>query len=168
MSCAGPGAAFLAAGSPHLVTAALSSLSATISGSPDTLEGTSVQFAGDFIASFGSSLQIDVTDLRHGVSGFAMAYSGTSTQGVLSSTDGVHDVALEFAGNVSRSLFYAASDGHGGTIVSYWITHSRRSTGISYAISILYCCIVRLFDFVGRAVTAICPIEHPDPTGRNC
>jgi len=52
------------------------------------------------------------------VSGTTKAtYSGTSTAGTLTVTDGTHTAKIKLSGNYTTSIFTVASDGHGGTTV---------------------------------------------------
>ncbi|MDQ2861893.1 MAG: hypothetical protein M3T55_14475, partial [Pseudomonadota bacterium] len=44
-------------------------------------------------------------------------YSGTSTGGVLTVTDGTHTAQIHFSGNYIDSTWIASSDGHGGTTI---------------------------------------------------
>src|SRR5262249_60378273 len=44
-------------------------------------------------------------------------YSGTSTGGTLSVSDGTHNAQIALLGNYLTSTFVASSDGHGGTNV---------------------------------------------------
>ncbi len=56
----------------------------------------------------------------------APTYSGTSSRGMLSVTDGTHGANIALFGNYLASTFVASSDGHGGTnIVDPQMTSSH-------------------------------------------
>jgi len=59
---------------------------------------------------------LDLLDIAFGPKTKA-TYSGTTTSGVLTITDGTHTAKITFAGNYTGTTFTAASDGHGGTTV---------------------------------------------------
>ncbi|HXV01046.1 MAG TPA: hypothetical protein VG166_11155 [Caulobacteraceae bacterium] len=59
---------------------------------------------------------LDLDDIAF-VSAGEATYSGTTTSGVLTVTDGTHTAQINLKGNYLSSAFIAASDGHGGTIV---------------------------------------------------
>ena len=46
------------------------------------------------------------------------SFSGDASGGVLTVTDGTHTAHIHLAGDYTASTFVAASDGHGGTIVT--------------------------------------------------
>ena len=59
---------------------------------------------------------LDLVDIGF-VSSAEATFSGTSTGGVLTVTDGTHTAKINLKGNYTTSTFIASSDGHGGTIV---------------------------------------------------
>ena len=60
---------------------------------------------------------LDLHDIVFGRSTRA-SYSGTTTSGVLTVTDGTYTARIRLQGNYTAVAFTAASDGHGGTIVT--------------------------------------------------
>ena len=83
--------------------------------------GTAGQFFGDQISGFLSGNRIDITDLTPNGGGFSMVFSASTVfvGGTLSVSDGSHAVGLTMLGSYSASLFHAAADGHGGTLITY-------------------------------------------------
>jgi hypothetical protein len=59
---------------------------------------------------------LDLVDIGF-VSSTEATFSGTTTSGVLTVTDGTHTAHIKLTGNYTTSTFIASSDGHGGTIV---------------------------------------------------
>jgi hypothetical protein len=59
---------------------------------------------------------LDLLDIAFG-SKTKATFSGTSTSGVLTVTDGTHTARIALTGNYTASSFNVASDGHGGTTV---------------------------------------------------
>ncbi|MDQ2859480.1 MAG: hypothetical protein M3T55_01870 [Pseudomonadota bacterium] len=59
---------------------------------------------------------LDLADIGFVNSGEA-SYSGTTSSGVLTVTDGVHSAHIHFEGDYLGAAFTAASDGQGGTII---------------------------------------------------
>lgn len=59
---------------------------------------------------------LDLEDIAFGGSTKA-SYSGTTTSGALTVTDGSHTAKIHFAGNYTASTWTLSSDGHGGVIV---------------------------------------------------
>ena len=57
---------------------------------------------------------IDFTDIDP-TKAQAASYSGDTSGGTLSVTDGTHTVNIALLGNYLASTFVASSDGHGGT-----------------------------------------------------
>src|SRR5262249_60243407 len=89
---------------------------ATFMGSSGILQlDQSARFAGTVAGMTGQ----DTLDLRD--ISFATiqspAYSGTSTGGTLTVSDGKHTAQIALQGNYLASTFVASSDGHGGTNV---------------------------------------------------
>ena len=58
---------------------------------------------------------IDFADISF--AGVHTNFSGTSSGGTLTVTDGVHSAAVALWGNYLASTFVASNDGHGGTSV---------------------------------------------------
>jgi len=76
-----------------------------------TYTGTITGFAKTSITS------LDLGDIDF-ISGKTKAtYSGTTTSGTLTVTDGTHTAKIKLSGNYTASAFTVASDGHGGTKV---------------------------------------------------
>jgi hypothetical protein len=59
---------------------------------------------------------LDLNDIAFGASTKA-TYSGTTTSGTLTVTDGTHTANIKLSGNYTTSTFTVSSDGHGGTTV---------------------------------------------------
>jgi fibronectin-binding autotransporter adhesin len=59
---------------------------------------------------------LDLGDIVFGTKTKA-TYSGTTTSGILTVTDGTHTAKINLAGNYTASTFTVSSDGHGGTKV---------------------------------------------------
>ncbi len=80
-----------------------------------TFGGQIFNFTGN--GSLSGSDQIDLKDIGFGP-GTTVAYTGTSTGGMLTVGDAQHHTAnIELAGNYTGSTFSLSSDGSGGTIV---------------------------------------------------
>ncbi len=60
--------------------------------------------------------QLDLRDIGF-VSAGEATYSGNTTTGVLTVTDGTHTAHITLRGNYTTSSFIAASDGHGGVLI---------------------------------------------------
>jgi hypothetical protein len=60
---------------------------------------------------------LDLEDIDFGETTTA-TFSGSTKSGVLTVTDGTHTATITLIGNYTTSTFTAASDGHGGTIVT--------------------------------------------------
>lgn len=81
--------------------------------------------ASDFhgtIAGFGADQTMDLRSILDG-SGPApsFAYTGNSSGGTLTLSDGTHSASLAFNGSYAASGFHLASDGHGGSSISYGV-----------------------------------------------
>jgi hypothetical protein len=60
---------------------------------------------------------LDLADITF-ISGTTKAtFSGTTTSGVLTVTDGTHTAKINLTGNYTTSTFVVATDGHGGTLI---------------------------------------------------
>ncbi len=77
----------------------------------------SAGLTGDTIKGFGGADSITITDLIGGSA--LLGYVGTSTNGTLSVTDGVHAASIKMVGNFALGLFHLADDGHGGSRITY-------------------------------------------------
>ncbi|HXU98949.1 MAG TPA: hypothetical protein VG166_00445 [Caulobacteraceae bacterium] len=61
----------------------------------------------------GTSLDLEDVSFT----GATASYSGTTSSGVLTVTDGTHTAKIKFAGNYTASTWILSSDGHGGVVV---------------------------------------------------
>jgi hypothetical protein len=75
----------------------------------------STSFAGT-VAGMAGSDTLDLADINFATIG-APSFSGTSTAGVLTVTDGSHTANIALLGSYIASTFTVSSDGHGGTFV---------------------------------------------------
>jgi len=88
----------------------------TFAGSSGTLRlDNSAGFSGTVAGKAGSDA-IDFGDVNF-ASVHAPTFSGTSSSGTLSVTDGTHSAAITLLGNYLSSTFTTSSDGRGGTLV---------------------------------------------------
>ena len=80
--------------------------------------GQSKSYAGT-ITGFSTSgaTALDLQDISYGTATKA-TYSGTSTSGTLTITDGTHTAKINFSGNYTASAWTIAGDGHGGTTIT--------------------------------------------------
>jgi hypothetical protein len=69
------------------------------------------------VADFRGQDLIDLADLTFGAQ-TTLAYAGNSTGGTLKVGDGIHAARIALLGTYMASSFTAASDGHGGTLIS--------------------------------------------------
>jgi hypothetical protein len=60
---------------------------------------------------------LDLTDIAFTGGVTKATYSGTTTAGTLTVTDGAHTAHIKLIGNYLGSTFTVSSDGHGGTTV---------------------------------------------------
>ena len=89
----------------------------TFAGSTGTLD-QSQSFSGT-IAGFGGQDQIDLADVGYGAkSTLGYLANSNNTGGTLTVNDGTHTATLALLGQYIAGSFVAASDGHGGTLVS--------------------------------------------------
>ncbi|MGI9169497.1 MAG: hypothetical protein ACR2FH_04875 [Caulobacteraceae bacterium] len=86
------------------------------SGTGSVLELAQSQAYGGVLHGFSKSggATLDLTDIGFVDSGEA-TYSGTTTSGVLTVSDGTHTALIAFKGDYLNAVFNASSDGHGGT-----------------------------------------------------
>jgi hypothetical protein len=69
------------------------------------------------VANFRGQDLIDLADITFGAQ-TTLAYAGNSTGGTLKVADGIHSARIALLGTYMASSFAAASDGHGGTLIS--------------------------------------------------
>jgi hypothetical protein len=94
----------------------------------------SASFHG-LVAGFGASDQIDLRDIafvtattkKGATTHLSFTEAASATSGTLSVTDGVHTASIQLLGQYTASEFVAASDGHGGTLITF--TSSTATTG---------------------------------------
>ncbi len=67
--------------------------------------------------------EMDLRDIDFGGVAFKLGYSGNTTQGVLTVTDGTHTAHLTMFGNYTSANFHASGDGAGGTAIVDPATH---------------------------------------------
>ncbi|WP_375783092.1 AIDA repeat-containing protein [Bradyrhizobium sp. Pha-3] len=109
------GSANIAAGGTLELTGA-SSATVAFQGSTGTLKlDNSASFAGTVAGMTGSDA-IDFANINF-ASVHTPTFSGTSTNGTLTVTDGTVTASIALLGNYMASTFTTSSDGHGGTLV---------------------------------------------------
>ena len=69
------------------------------------------------VASFRGQDFIDLADITFGAQ-TTLGYSGNGAGGTLKVGDGIHSARIALLGTYMASSFAAASDGHGGTLIS--------------------------------------------------
>jgi hypothetical protein len=91
----------------------------TFAGSTGTLKLDQSPSFGGTVGGFGGQDQIDLADVSYGAKS-TLGYSANSnnTGGTLTVNDGTHTATLALLGQYIAGSFVAASDGHGGTLVS--------------------------------------------------
>jgi hypothetical protein len=89
---------------------------------------------GWYVAGFGSGDQIDFEDIafvpptgKKSQNAEVSYTGGTNQSGTLTVTDGVHTANITLLGQYMAAGFTAASDGHGGTLITY--TSATLTTG---------------------------------------
>jgi hypothetical protein len=82
-----------------------------------TFQDTIAGFAGDTLADFSKTDTIDITGFS--ATSVSAIYTGTSNTGVLAVTNGSSTVDIGLSGVLSGGSFHAASDSHGGTLITY-------------------------------------------------
>jgi hypothetical protein len=85
-------------------------------GAPVTMVGALADFNGDTVTNFAAQDLIDVTDVGSALA--TLAYTGTASGGALTIGAGAASATLHLSGDLSGSVFRAASDQHGGTLIS--------------------------------------------------
>jgi hypothetical protein len=88
----------------------------TFAGSTGTLKFDSSNLFAGTVAGMTGQDTIDFADIDP-TKVHAPSFSGTSSSGTLSVTDGTHTANIILLGNHLASTFVASSDGHGGTSV---------------------------------------------------
>jgi len=86
------------------------------SGFGDTFAGTSAGLNHDTINTFGGNDAIDVSDLLPSAT---LTYTGTTTKGTLTLSDGTHATSMTLVGNFSQNLFQVGTDHHSGALITY-------------------------------------------------
>jgi len=91
----------------------------TFAGSTGTLKLDQSQSFSGTIVGFGGQDQIDLGDVGYGAkSTLGYLANSNNTGGTLTISDGTHTATLALLGQYIAGSFVAASDGHGGTLVS--------------------------------------------------
>ena len=91
----------------------------SFAGSTGTLTLDQSQNFGGTIAGFGGQDQIDLADVGYGAkSTLGYLANRHNTGGTLTVNDGTHTATLALLGQYIAGSFVAASDGHGGTLLS--------------------------------------------------
>jgi len=85
----------------------------------DEFQGTTAHLNGDSISLFGGNDVIDLTNM--GFAASSLTWSGGSSVGTLTVTDGTHSAAINLSqgSGYTSSAFSLAADGHGGTEVLF-------------------------------------------------
>jgi hypothetical protein len=104
------------------------------SGGGTLLLDASANFYG-LVAGFGSSDQLDLRDIafvsattkKGSTSNLIFTEPANTMSGMLTVTDGVHTANIQLLGQYTASEFTAASDGHGGTLITF--TSATLTTG---------------------------------------
>jgi len=103
------------------------------SGGGTLLLDASANFHG-LVAGFGSSDQIDLRDVafvsatkKGSTTVLSLTEPVNTMSGTLTVTDGVHAASIQLLGQYTASEFTAASDGHGGTLITF--TSATSTTG---------------------------------------
>jgi len=103
------------------------------SGGGTLLLDASANFHG-LVAGFGSSDQIDLRDIafvsatkKGSTTVLSLTEPVNTMSGTLTVTDGVHAASIQPLGQYTASEFTAASDGHGGTLITF--TSATSTTG---------------------------------------
>jgi hypothetical protein len=114
----GAGSAAIGAGTLDL-TAAFGQNVTFEAGSTGTLElAQSVEYGGT-ISGFSTTgaNALDLGDIAYAKGTTTATFSGTTSGGILTVTDGTHTAKINLTGDYTTSTFTTSSDGHGGTIV---------------------------------------------------
>jgi hypothetical protein len=113
----GAGSAHISAGT--LFAASAFSQNVSFTGTTGVFELTESQaYAGSVIGfSHTGATSLDLKDIKF-VSAAEASFSGTSSGGALTVTDGAHVAKIKLVGNYLGATFTASADGHGGTSIS--------------------------------------------------
>ncbi len=83
----------------------------------DEFQGVSANIAGAHISNWSTTDSIDITDMSPTAASLvAMQTAGLDT---LTLSDGTHTASIGLTGTYTTSAFHLASDGHGGTMLTY-------------------------------------------------
>jgi hypothetical protein len=86
-------------------------------GGGDLFTGASAALTGDSIGNWITGDTIDLTDMSPSAK---LTYTGNTTKGTLTISDGTHKSVLSFSGNFTAANFAApVTDGHGGALIAY-------------------------------------------------
>jgi autotransporter-associated beta strand protein len=111
------GGTMITAGTLELHAGAVVSGSVTFAGNMGTLKlDDPSSFRGTVVGMSGQDT-IDFADINP-TTVHQPGYSGTSTGGTLTVTDGSHTANIALLGNYMASSFVASSDDHGGTLIT--------------------------------------------------
>jgi hypothetical protein len=83
----------------------------------DEFQGITANQNGDSIGNWSAADSLDLTDLAFGSA--HLSYSQGSNAGTLTLSDGTHTALVSITGTFPGTGFHLASDGHGGTLVTY-------------------------------------------------
>jgi hypothetical protein len=91
----------------------------TFNGTAGILELAHAQTYTGTITGFSKTgtTSLDLGDITFASGTTKATYSGTTTSGTLTVTDGTHSARITLSGNYTASAFITSSDGHGGTTV---------------------------------------------------
>jgi autotransporter passenger strand-loop-strand repeat protein len=113
------GAAKLNAGDTHLIVTLDAATNLNLgSATFIAVAGTASSFAGDVLADFGATNTIDITDIAFATFK-SLGYTALTSGGTLKVSDLTHSATIALTGSYLLKNFITASDGHGGTLVSY-------------------------------------------------
>jgi hypothetical protein len=107
-----------------------------ITGSSLLVLGASKSFHGT-VAGFGTGDQIDLQDVAFvpTTKKGPVSYSNSGGSGTLTITDGVNTAAIQLLGAYIATDFVAASDGHGGTLITFTSASTTGNHGHGNAIA---------------------------------
>ena len=119
--------ATISAGTLEVASGAIASPSeAAFVGGGTLLLDASASFHG-LVAGFGSSDQLDLQDVafvtattkKGQQSNLSFTDAASNQSGTLTVTDGIHTASIQLLGQYTASEFTAASDGNGGTLITF-------------------------------------------------
>jgi hypothetical protein len=111
------GIALTSGSSAELFGASSASVTFPSAGSADLTLDDSSQFTGQ-ISDFAKQDQLDLADIGFGAHSSLAYHPGKSGGGTLVVSDGIHTANIALLGQYTASSFAAASDGHGGTLIT--------------------------------------------------